>query len=87
MNTLIQKLATDFPGAYRHALTHKAIRMLLSNEKRTIRQMQGGSVVSEKDAEPLLNNVDERSDKVNSFSHTIPASILRWMFFPKRKHF
>ena len=87
MNTLIQKLATDFPGAYRHALTHKAIRMLLSNEKRTIRQMQGGGVVSEKDAEPLLNNVDERSDKVNSFSHTIPASILRWMFFPKRKHF
>ena len=28
MNTLIQKLANDFPGAYRHALTHKAIRKL-----------------------------------------------------------
>lgn len=87
MNALIQKLAADFPGAYRHTLTHKAIRMLLSNEKRTIRQMQNGGVVSEKDAEPLLANVEERSDRVNSFSHTIPASILRWMFFPKRKHF
>lgn len=81
MDTLINKLAHDFPKAYKHALTQKAIRMLLSNERRTIKQMLNEGLVSDKDAEALLEKVNERTDEVNSFTHTIPASILRWMFF------
>ena len=80
MDALIGKLAHDFPKAYNHALTQKAIRMLLSNERRTIRQMQSEGLLSDKDAEALFEKVNERTDEVNSFTHTIPASILRWIF-------
>lgn len=33
MEEFLEQLATDFPRAYRHALTLKAIRMVLSHEK------------------------------------------------------
>lgn len=85
MDVVINSLADEFPKAYGHALTLKSIRMLLSNEKRTVRQMINNGIITEKDAEPLLENIDERADEVNSFSHTIPASILRWMFFVRKK--
>ena len=85
MDNMISTIAHDFPKAYGHALTVKSIRMLLSNEKRTVRQMVNNGIISEKDAESLFENIEERSDEVNSFSHTVPASILRWMFFIKKK--
>ena len=85
MDNMINTIAHDFPKAYGHALTVKSIRMLLSNEKRTVKQMISNGIITEKDAEPLLNSIEERSDEVNSFSHTVPASMLRWMFFMKRK--
>ena len=85
MDEVIRALAEDYPKAYGHALTLKSIRMLLSNEKRTVRQMINNGIITEKDAEPLLENIDERADEVNSFSHTIPASILRWIFFMKKR--
>lgn len=80
MNRVISRLSADFPKAYNHALTQKAIRMMLSNERRVIRQMQTDGVLSDKDAAQYYARVDERSDEVNSFTHTIPASILRWLF-------
>ena len=85
MDVVISTLAEEFPKAYGHALTLKSIRMLLSNEKRTVKQMINNGIISEKDAEPLIENIEERADEVNSFSHTIPASILRWMFFVRKK--
>lgn len=85
MNRLIERLSADFPKAYNHALTQKAIRMVLSNERRTIRQMQADGVLSDKDAARYFARVDERSDEVNSFTHTIPASILRWFFLHRRR--
>lgn len=85
MEVLINTLADEFPKAYGHALTLKSIRMLLSNEKRTVKQMINNGMITEKDAEPLLGNIDERADEVNSFSHTIPASMLRWMFFVRKE--
>lgn len=85
MDNVINELADEFPKAYGHALTLKSIRMLLSNEKRTVKQMINNGIITEKDAEPLLDNIDERADEVNSFSHTVPASILRWIFFGKKK--
>ena len=80
MSELIDSLAINFPRAYKHALTLKSIRMLLSNERRTIKQMESNGVISEKDAEGLLEKVDERTDELNTFRYTIPGTILRRSF-------
>lgn len=85
MNDILNKLANDFPKAYKHALTQKATRMLLCNERRNIRQLQTDGMLSDKDAEQLYERVDERSEKLNSLSHTIPASFVRWLMFKKKK--
>ncbi|WP_278970750.1 cation:proton antiporter [Phocaeicola barnesiae] len=85
MNGILNKLANDFPKAYKHALTQKATRMLLCNERRNIRQLQTDGMLSDKDAEQLYKRVDERSEKLNSLSHTIPASFVRWLMFKKKK--
>ena len=85
MNGILNKLANDFPKAYKHALTQKAARMLLCNERRNIRQLQTDGMLSDKDAEQLYERVDERSEKLNSLSHTIPASFVRWLMFKKKK--
>ena len=85
MNGILNKLANDFPKAYKHALTQKATRMLLCNERRNIRQLQTDGMLSDKDAEQLYERVDERSEKLNLQSHTIPASLIRWMIFRKKK--
>lgn len=85
MSTFINNLADNFPKAYGHALTIKSIRMLLSNERRTVKQLINNGMLSEKDAERLLDDIDERTDEINSFSHTFTASFLRWLFFIKKK--
>lgn len=85
MNGILNKLANDFPKAYKHALTQKATRMLLCNERRNIRQLQTDGMLSDKDAEQLYERVYERSEKLNLQSHTIPASLIRWMMFRKKK--
>lgn len=85
MNGILNKLANDFPKAYKHALTQKATRMLLCNERRNIRQLQTDGMLSDKDAEQLYERVDKRSEKLNSLSHTIPASFVRWLMFKKKK--
>lgn len=85
MNGILNKLANDFPKAYKHALTQKATRMLLCNERRNIRQLKTDGMLSDKDAEQLYERVDERSEKLNSLSHTIPASFVRWLMFKKKK--
>ena len=85
MSAFINNLADNFPKAYGHALTIKSIRMLLSNERRTVKQLINNGMLSEKDADRLLDDIDERTDEINSFSHTFTASFLRWLFFIKKK--
>lgn len=85
MSAFINNLADNFPKAYGHALTIKSIRMLLSNERRTVKQLINNGMLSEKDAERILDDIDERTDEINSFSHTFTASFLRWLFFIKKK--
>lgn len=85
MSAFINNLADNFPKAYGHALTIKSIRMLLNNERRTVKQLINNGMLSEKDAERLLDDIDERTDEINSFSHTFTASFLRWLFFIKKK--
>ena len=85
MSAFINNLADNFPKAYGHALTIKSIRMLLSIDRRTVKQLINNGMLSEKDAERLLDDIDERTDEINSFSHTFTASFLRWLFFIKKK--
>ena len=84
MSAFINNLADNFPKAYGHALTIKSIRMLLSNERHTVKQLISNGMLSEKDAERILDDIDERTDEINSFSHTFTASFLRWLFFIKK---
>ena len=67
MSAFINNLADNFPKAYGHALTIKSIRMLLSNERRTVKQLINNGMLSEKDAERLLDDIDERTDEINSY--------------------
>ena len=85
MSAFINNLADNFPKAYGHALTIKSIRMLLGNERHTVKQLISNGMLSEKDAERILDDIDERTDEINSFSHTFTASFLRWLFFIKKK--
>ena len=85
MSAFINNLVDNFPKAYGHALTIKSIRMLLSNERHTVKQLISNGMLSEKDAERILDDIDERTDEINSFSHTFTASFLRWLFFIKKK--
>lgn len=85
MSAFINNLADNFPKAYGHALTIKSIRMLLSNERHTVKQLISNGMLSEKDAERILDDIDERTDEINSFSHTFTAFFLRWLFFIKKK--
>ena len=77
MNDVTKMLAQNYPKAFRHALTVKSIRMLLTYERRTIRKLQNDGVISEKDAERLIEKVDERTDEGNSFRYTVLGTLLR----------
>ena len=85
MSAFINNLADNFPKAYGHALTIKSIRMLLSNERHTVKQLISNGMLSEKDAERILDDIDERTDEINSFSHTFTASFLRWLFLLRKR--
>ena len=77
MNHVTLQLEQNYPKAYRHALTVKSIRMMLTYERRTIRKLQDDGVISEKDAERFIEKVDERTDQGNSFRYSVPGTLLR----------
>lgn len=79
-NSVMEQLAANYPKAYRHALTNKSIRMLLTDERRTIRRLLSEGVISEKDAERLLEQVDEKADERNTFQHSIAGTVLHHLF-------
>lgn len=85
MEVIITQLSESYPKAYRHALTLKSIRMLLSNERRVVRQMAANGLISENDAAARIDAIDERADKVYGFSHTQLAYFLRWILFIRKK--
>lgn len=62
----IEKLAHEFPVSYRYALTHKAARMLLCHERRTVGQYVSEGILSEKDAEALMDSIDTRCGELNA---------------------
>ena len=68
MADCLVKLKKESPISYRCALTRKAIRMLLSNERRTVNQLLADGLIAEKDAESLLANVDDRYSGLSTFN-------------------
>ncbi len=68
----IDAIAIDYPRSYRAAVTRKSVRMLLSNEKKTIRQFKEQGMISSEEAEQMTNALSER--RTRSFS---PSAFLK----------
>ena len=81
----LRNLANEFPKAYRHALTQKSIRMLLNHERKSILQMVEVGILSEKDANSLLEDVATRADEINLINHTMFASLMKWTFRNRKR--
>jgi NhaP-type Na+/H+ or K+/H+ antiporter len=61
MEKEIEALRTDFPVSYRHALTGKAIRMLLSERRRTMRHYAESGLISAKEMHDRINDIERQS--------------------------
>lgn len=58
--SFMEELALDYPVAYRKAVTQKAIRMLLSKERIYIQNFVNQGLLSEKDAQEMIDKLGER---------------------------
>ena len=59
-------LSTEYPLSYHCGVTRKAIRMLLANEKRLITQFEDDAILSSKDAEQMMEDVDDRYEDLTT---------------------
>lgn len=57
----ITSLSKEYPISYRCAVTRKAIRMLLANEKRQVEQFQKDGLISDAEAKVMTEDLDERN--------------------------
>ncbi len=61
MRKCIDKLEADYPEAYARAMTSKAVRMMLCNERHTVRNLTYDGIMSQKDGERMEESVDSRA--------------------------
>ena len=80
MNALMERVPTQYPRAYRHALTHIAIRMLLCDELRRVEKLEQQGVISEEEARSLRQSIDRRRSRLGGFTHSTFYLTLRKMF-------
>lgn len=64
MRACLDNLAAEWPEAYSNALTSKAARMMLCNERRTVRNLTWDGVMSPKDGERCEESIDSRSARL-----------------------
>lgn len=62
----ILNLSKEYPISYRCAVTRKAIRMLLANEKRQIEQFQNDGLLSSAEAQTITADWDERTLQIGT---------------------
>lgn len=62
----ILNLSKEYPISYRCAVTRKAIRMLLANEKRQIEQFQNDGLFSSAEAQTITADLDERTLQIGT---------------------
>lgn len=63
---VLTTLSAEYPLSYRCGVTLKAIRMLLANEKRMIKQFASDAVLSSNEAEKMIDDVDDRYDDLTA---------------------
>lgn len=64
MEGYLKTLSEDYPETFRQATTRKASRMLLCNERRTIKLLAEDGILPEKDASLLERDLDNRAGKL-----------------------
>ena len=70
MDVVLNRIAEHYPRAYRHALTHIAIRMLLSDEQRRLVRLVEQGILSEEGAQSLSQSTAARRSQLTNFSHS-----------------
>ena len=66
MNEVLEEVAQYYPASYKCAVTRKAIRMMLANEKRQVSQLESEGVLPSVDAKAMEDNLDERYSQLNT---------------------
>ena len=64
MKKCLDALSQEYPQEYAMAQTNKASRMLLANERRTIRSLSNDGILSKKDADHLEEQIGHLSDSL-----------------------
>lgn len=57
----MDEVAIDYPRSYRAAITRKSVRMLLTEEKKTIERFRREGLLSEENAEEMTDRLGDRS--------------------------
>lgn len=65
MKVCMEKLAADWPDAYSDAMTRKAARMLLCNEKRVVRFLTWDGIMPPKDGEACEASIEDRAARIS----------------------
>lgn len=68
---LMDMIAEHFPSSYRLAITQKAVRMLISEEKATVLRMLHEGLVTPDEVQTMMANIDKR------YRNTTPSRILK----------
>ncbi len=64
MRVCLEELAAKWPEEYSEALTNRAARMMLCNERRTVRNLTWDGVMSPKDGERCEDSIDSRAERL-----------------------
>ena len=62
MEGYLKALSEEYPETFRQAITRRATRMLLCNERRTIKVLSDDGILPEKDASQLEIDLERRSE-------------------------
>ena len=80
MDAVLSRIAEHYPKAHRHALTHIAIRMLLSDEQRRLVRLVQQGVLSEEGAHSLAQSIAVRRSQLTDFTHSTFYLLFRKLF-------
>ena len=64
MRKCLDDLAAAYPEEYSKAMTMKAARMMLCNERHVIRNLTYDGIMSKKDGDMMEDSIDTRSEKL-----------------------
>ena len=64
MRKCLDDLAAAYPEEYSKAMTMKAARMMLCNERHVVRNLTYDGIMSKKDGDLMEDSIDTRSEKL-----------------------